>query len=246
VLLLALTLVPGAFALLRGHGRRHREHLERLAKASTAANSTVRDWTRGEVLRDRRFHLLLPGILAPSMVVTAMFFHHLNLADSKAWSHTWITGSYAIYAASTVLTSLASGPMIDRIGAVRLVPFMLVPLALAMLVVAGFDSRWAVWPYMVLLGVNVGIAHTAVAALWAELYGVAHLGAIKSTAAALSVFGSALGPVILGGLMDLGTSMNQACLVFAVYTVLSAVLLVLALRRDRIQPGPDAPEDRQP
>jgi MFS family permease len=245
VLLLILTLVPSAFALLKGHGRRHREHLAHLANASATTTSVVRSWTRAEVLRDTRFYLLLPGILAPSIIVTAMFFHHLNLADSKGWSHTWMTGSYAIYAAATVFTSLASGSIIDRIGAVRLVPFMLAPLALAMLVVVGFASPWAVWPYLVLLGLNAGIAHTAVATLWAELYGVAHLGAIKSLAAALSVFGSALGPVILGGLMDLGVSMGQGCLIFATYTALGAVLMVLALRRAQGEPAEEACSGRR-
>ena len=48
-----------------------------------------------------------------------MFFHHLNLADAKSWSHPWMTGSYVIYALAVVLTSLAVGPAIDRFGAAR-------------------------------------------------------------------------------------------------------------------------------
>jgi len=236
--LLLLVLVPGVFALLRGHGIRHREHMARLADPGTISRSAGRAWSRDEVLRDPRFHFMLPAVLAPSMIVTAMFFHHLNLADSKGWSHTWITGSYLIYAGATVLTSLVSGPLIDRFGAVRLLRYMLAPLALSMVVVATFAAPWVVWPYLGLLGVNIGIAHTAVAAMWPELYGLRHLGAIKSLVAALSVFASALGPVIMGGLMDLGVSVEQVCLLFAGYVMLGSGLLVQGLKREPVTVGP--------
>jgi MFS family permease len=236
--LLLLVLVPGVFALLRGHGARHREHMARLADPGVVSRSPGREWSRDDVLRDTRFHLMLPGILAPSMIVTAMFFHHLNLADAKGWSHTWITGSYLVYAGATVLTSLVSGPLIDRFGALYLLRYMLAPLALAMIVVATFAGPWVVWPYLGLLGINIGIAHTAVAAMWPELYGLRHLGAIKSLVAALSVFASALGPVIMGGLMDLGVSAEQVCLLFAGYVMLGTVLLVQGLKRESMTAVP--------
>lgn len=231
---LAILLIPLAFVLLAGHPDRHRAHLAQMAVADRE-RGTHRpvSWDRAQVLRDPRFYLLLPGILAPSILVTAMFFHHLNLADAKGWSHAWITSSYVAYAIAVVLVSLGCGPIIDRLGAVRVVPFMLAPLAAGLLVVAAFSNPWVAWPYLFLIGVSVGIAHTGVSAMWPEIYGVAHLGAIKSMIAAMSVFGSALGPVIMGGLMDLGATANQVCVVFAAYAALAAVLLTVALRRMR-------------
>ncbi|MDH3379557.1 MAG: MFS transporter [Gammaproteobacteria bacterium] len=227
--LLCVGLIPTVLWLLKGHDKRHRLHLERHAQPTQHGGSLVRSWTRREVLRDTRFYLLLPGLLAPSIVLTAMFFHHLNLADAKGWTHAWITGNYVVYAAATTFTSLASGPLIDRLGAVRLVPFMLAPLAVGMIVVGVFDSGWAVWPYFILAGINVGIAHTAVSAMWAEMYGITHLGAIKSLVAALQVFGSALGPVTMGSLMDLGVSIENVCLLFVGMVVVGAILIRVAL-----------------
>ena len=72
-----------------------------------------------------------------------------------------------------------------------------------------------------------------VAALWAELYGVAHIGSIRSLAAAVSVFGSALGPVSMGTLMDVGLSVEAVCLTFAGYCLAGTVLIWLALFRTR-------------
>ncbi len=230
---LAGLLVPCGFMLLKGHARRHRNHMKGLGEPGSSARGPVRGWTRAQVLKDRRFYLMMPGILAPSLIITAMFFHHLNLADAKGWSHTWITGSYFVFAASTVATALVAGPLIDRFGGTHLLRYMLMPLALAMVAVAMFTGAWVVWLYLGLLGICVGFAHTAVAAMWAELYGVTHLGAIKSLAAALSVFSSALGPVIMGGLMDMGVTAERVCLLFAVYVVSSAVLLARALMPGR-------------
>jgi MFS family permease len=226
---LALILVPAALWLLRGHLERHRAHLAELAAPRATEKLPSRSWTRGEMLRDARFYLLMSGVMVPAVVVTAMFFHHLNLADAKGWSHAWITGSYVIYALAVVMTSLAVGPAIDRFGATRLVPYMLVPMIAGLLLVARFDHPWIAWPYLFLLGVSTAIAHTAVSALWAELYGVGHLGAIRSLASAIGVLASALGPVAMGGLMDLGISIETGCVVFAAYAAVGTVLMGIAL-----------------
>jgi MFS family permease len=180
------------------------------------------------MLRDPRFYLLMPGILAPAFVLTAMFFHHLNLADAKGWSHPWMTGSYVIYALAVIVTSLAVGPAIDRFGAARLVPYMLIPMILAMVVVAQFHAPWIAWPYLFLIGVSTAIAHTAVSAMWAEIYGVTHLGAIRSLATAIGVLASALGPVTLGTLMDHGVSIETGCLLFAAYATIGTLFMGIA------------------
>jgi len=225
----AFILIPVLLWLLKGHGERHRSHVSRMSDPAALAHGVV-SWTRGQVMRDGRFYLVLVGILAPPLILTALFFHHLNLAHAKGWSDAWITGNYVVYAVATVATSLSSGPLIDRLGAVRLVPFMLAPLALAMIVIGLFDNPFAVWPYFIFAGLSTGIGHTSVSAMWAEVYGVQHLGAIKSLVAALAVFSSALGPVAMGGLMDLGVPIGVVCLIFAAYAAAGAVSIMIGLK----------------
>ena len=237
-LVLAFVLLPAALWLLKGHVDRHRAHLVQLAAPRASEESHGRSWTRAEMLRDPRFYLLMTGILAPSFVLTAMFFHHLNLADAKGWSHGWITGSYVIYALAVVVTSLAVGPTIDRFGAARLVPYMLIPMIAAMVVVAQFHAAWIAWPYLFLIGVSTAIAHTAVSAMWAEIYGVTHLGAIRSLATAIGVLASALGPVTLGTLMDHGISIETGCLLFAAYAAIGSVSMTIALKVRVTRPRP--------
>lgn len=227
-LLLLILVVPVVSILLRGQTS-VQSRADTVVSAEQGDATSRRSWTLGEMMRDVRFLLMLPGLTAPSAIITALFFHHLNIAENKGWSAEWITGSYGIYALFITLTSLVAGPFIDRLGAVRLVPFMLVPLVLALLTLAFFQTHLSVWLYLMLIGIHTGISHTAVSAMWAELYGVVHLGAIKSFATAISVFASAVGPVTFGLLLDKEVTVELICVFLAVYTLLAGVLLMFAL-----------------
>ncbi len=229
--LVALGVGPVSLWLLRGHGERHRAHERRLSDAARGGAHAQRSWTRGEMLRDTRFWLLTPAVLSPSLIVTALFFHHLNLADAKGWSHAWITGNYVLYAIATVCTALVVGPLVDRLGALKVLPALLAPIALALAVVALGDAAWIVVPYLALLGLSSGVTQTLLTAMWAELYGVMHLGAIKSLVAAMRVFSSALGPVSAGALMDAGVSLDAVCVGYIGLAAAATALMLVALAR---------------
>ena len=237
-LALGAGLLPAIAWLLRGHEERHRDHLARIARPERDSEPAPASWTRAQVLRDPVFYLLMPGILAPALILTAMFFHHLNLADAKGWSHGWITGSYGIYAVAVIAASLVSGRLVDRYGAARPMRYTLLPLVAGMVLVALAGDPFSAWPYLVLIGLSTGLALTATPALWAELYGLAHLGAIRSMATALGVFATALGPITMGGLMDLGLTIESVCLLFAAYAAAGAVLIAVALAGKRARARP--------
>lgn len=231
---LAICLLPAVWWLLRHHDARHRDHLVRKTasgNAKTGHAALAPAWSRAEVLRHGTFYLLLPAVLAPPFISTALFFFHLELAAVKGWSAAWITGNYWVFALGTVLALLAAGPLIDRITAVRVLPGFLVPMILGLLVIWGFDQ--AVWalPYLFLLGLTSGVAFTALTALWAEIYGVGHLGAIRSLVASLQVLSSALGPVVMGVLLDASVSVESIYGLFALYCVGATGLQMLGLRR---------------
>jgi len=230
-LLVLIAAIPALYFLARGRAKLHVNPKRVPNAGSDALGARLTGWTRAEVLRDSRFYLLLPGLLCPSIVITAMFFHHLNLADLKGWSHQWVTGSYVLYAAAATLTSLVAGQLVDRFGAIRIVFATLLPQGAGLIFLAALDSNLAFLPYILLIGVTTGFSHTVVAALWAELYGIAHIGSIRSLAAALSVFGSAFGPVTMGTMMDLGISAERVCIIFAAYCLAGTTLIWFALNR---------------
>ena len=237
-LVLALVLPLILWALLRGS---HIGPPQPSAAGVGASDGAAGSWTRREVLHDGRFYLLLPAVLAPSFVGTALFFHHLTLAEIKGWSAAWLTGSYWVYAVGTVLATLTAGPLIDRITAVRVLPGFLLPLAVGLLIIWAFDDPVWAWPYLFLMGLTSGIAYTAITALWAEVYGLRHLGAIRSLTVAISVFASALGPAVMGRLMDGGVTVETICLFFALYCLIASLLLAVALKGMARRSLPDVP-----
>ena len=238
---LALFLVPLLLWLLRGHGDRHRYFLARAAAPTsqddakpspgTAASTRRRQWTRAEVLRDPRFYLLCFAITAPSFIVTGLFFHQAPLAFAKGWTLAWMASAFVAYTVGAISANLAFGPLIDRYGARRILPYYLYPLVLACLAIVLFDHPMTAIALTLLLGLTSGGGQTLVGAAWPEFYGVMHLGGIRALVMSMSVGASALSPVTLGWLIDRGVSMETMALGFLAYLALAIGCIMVALAR---------------
>jgi MFS family permease len=253
---LALFLIPLALWLLKGHGVRHRFFLARTATETddaeidrpgaqdgpeiTTETARRRQWTRAEVVRDPRFYLLCFAITAPSFIVTGLFFHQAHLAFAKGWTLTWMASAFVAYTVGAIGANLAFGPLIDRYGARRLLPFYLYPLVLACLTIILFDHPLAAVALTLLLGLSSGGGQTLIGAAWPEFYGVLHLGAIRALVMSMGVGASALSPVTLGWLIDRGVAMEAMALGFMVYLVLAITSILAALARA----APDTPQSK--
>lgn len=187
---------------------------------------------QGEVLRDWRFWLLLPGLLSSSMIVTGIFFHHVHIVAAKDWSLGLFAATFTVYALGAVASSLTSGWLVDKLGARRPLIFFPLVLAWGCLMLAVGDSFAFGVLMMLLFGVVSGGQSTTVNALWAELYGTAHLGAIRALGMALMVFGSAVSPIIFGAVFDLGMPVEGLAFACALYAVLAGMLFIPALRQE--------------
>jgi MFS family permease len=182
--------------------------------------TAVKSWTRSQVLRDVMFYALMPSLLAPSFIITGIFFHQVHLVEVKGWTLGLFAGGYPLFAACSVVTGLWAGIAIDRWSAARLLPIYLLPLAGGLLVLAGFSGAWAGYGFMLLAGLSVGISATIAGALWAEIYGIAYLGAIRALATSLMVLATAIAPGIMGWLIDAGIGLETQFVWMAVYIVL--------------------------
>lgn len=188
------------------------------------------DWTRRQVLGDPVFYGLLPATLGPPFISTGIFFHQVHLMDEKGWDISTFPAVFPFFAASTVITSLASGWAIDRWNSVVLLPLFLLPMGLGALLLGISASSAVAGVFMVLLGATIGSGQTMSGAIWPELYGTTHLGAIRALMAAVMVFGTALAPGIVGWLLDVGVSMETQMLFMAGYTVAASGFLWYVMR----------------
>ena len=227
---IAITLIPSTIFFLKNHQTFHKRYFQKTENRENILKDNCKSWTRGQMLRDVRFYLMLPGILSPALIITALFFHHLNIADSKGWTGEWLTGTYVIYAITGTITMLIAGQLIDKYRATSVIQFMLFPLAIGCFLLSITNNHLGAIPYMFMLGIHTGFAHTTISALWAELYGVKYLGTIKSFYMAMMVIASAIGPPSMGFLIDTGLSIPFICIIFGLIALSGNLLLMIALR----------------
>ena len=98
------------------------------------------------------------------------------------------------------------------------------------------DAAWILLPYLVLTGLSTGMTHTLVSALWPDLYGRRHLGAIRAMTTAIAVFATAASPVLLGYLFDLGASLTAIGIGLTAYALFGLVLCNIAVRMPERRP----------
>ena len=88
-----------------------------------------------------------------------------------------------------------------------------------------FQNPYSAFIFMGLLGITNGLTNVLLSSLWAEIYGVNHLGSIKALTGSLMVFSTALATAIFGLLIDLGYSIENIGLLCSIYTVISIVIV---------------------
>lgn len=177
--------------------------------------TTLRLW------RDRRLLLTLPCVLASPFISTGFFFIQARLAAEKHWSLEFLAACFVGYAVARAFALLAIGPVIDKFGATRLLPFFLVPQGIAMATIALVSGKIGAPIYLISTGISAGIAATMATALWVEMYGVEELARVRSSVEAATVVATGLAPIVAGSLIDAGVPLTiQAggCL-FAVVAV---------------------------
>ena len=188
----------------------------------------VRSWTRAEVMRDPIFWILLSGVLAPGFIGTTIFYHQNYMTTLNSWPPALFAESLVVLASTTVVCALAMGAVVDRIGANKVLPFFLLPLAAACFAMAMSGPAYSLFIVMVLLGISYGISSTLFGSLWPENYGVSHLGSIRSITVSAMVIATAAGPGLTGTLIDHGIPLPTQMVSFGGYCLLAAGAMTLA------------------
>ena len=187
----------------------------------------IKSWTRKEVLKDLKFYTMLPSLLAPSFIITGIVINQGFIIESKEWDEYTIAKAFMFYSVLTVVTLFLSGLLVDKFTSKKLLPFLNIPLLLSMIVLIVLKHPYSAFIFMSLLGVTNGLANVLLSSLWAEIYGVKHLGAIKALTGSLMVFSTALATAIFGLLIDLGYSIENIATICSVYTIISITLVLI-------------------
>ncbi len=185
---------------------------------------SIGHWNRRQILSHWQFYTLVPTYIAPGFLATGLVLYQFSLADEKAWTHALMASSFVSFGISRLVFAFLIGPLIDRFGAKQLFSLQLLPLGLAMVLMAYSDHPVTPFVYNGLIGISLGIGSSTTSALWAELYGTKHLGAIKSLMSTIGIFGTALSPILVGTLLDRGIPFSTQLLWYTVALLVSGGL----------------------
>ena len=238
--LIALSVFPVLPFLLRDMPARNNALEARLADdarvLAAQPGSRRRQWTRGEVLRDGRFWLIVPMLLAQSGIFTGLFFHIVSVLEEKGWNPELWPYYWSFYPIAAFALNPVAGWLVDKFTATRLFPFSLLPFGLGLLLLGALTPFAAMMLCLLLLAIAVAFYGTTFNTLWPELYGVQHLGKVRTLSTTAVVFVSASGPLVMGGLKDLGVSYSTQCVFGGVFIFFACGVAWLALRNTDSRP----------
>jgi len=219
--LMILVALPSIYLLMQ------KERIPRGQVVKSEDAGGQRQWTHAEVLADPLFWIMLTGVVAPSFIGTSVFFHQVHIGEVKGWSRELIASSLAVAAIATIVFSLISGWLIDRYSARQMLPMFLLPLGVANVLLGWLDGPAIIIIFMLLHGISQGISNTLFGALWPEVYGTRHLGAVRSLIMAAMVIGSALGPGATGWLIDIGVGFEFQLVAMGLYCLVTCAMMAI-------------------
>jgi len=185
-------------------------------------------WSRTKVIRDYRFFIFLPGVLISPFLLTGLFLYQTQLAAYKGWEIETLAAGFVAFAIARSSFSLISGILVDRFKAARLFPFFLLPFLTGLVILSLSGHELIVFAYLFLAGTTEGFGANVKTSLYAELYGTANLGAIRSMMSMFMVTSTAVSPILFGYLLDLGISFGtiiHGAVILVIISVLSAMFI---------------------
>ena len=173
-----------------------------------------------EIIKDKRFLIIMPTSFILSYTATAVIFYQYVFVEQKEWSVTLYASFFTVYAITRLLFSLFGGVWVDRFTAKTLFRFYLIPIVLGLLSFAFINSIIGALIFLILMGITVGMAGTIKTSILAEVYGIKKLGTIRSLFTMFMVMSTALGPLVVGIMIDNGLGIDIIMSSMAVIVIL--------------------------
>ena len=193
-------------------------------QSRTNAPDTPTAFNRGDMLRDRAFWLAIIWLVfVPSFTVTGLLFHQIYLAELKSVSLMLWAANYSFYAIAAMIGSIASGILVDRFTAHRIVALTQLPVVIFSLLLWMSDGPVVLALFFMMFGLCSGMPQTALSSLLAERYGTAHLGEIKAVTLPINVLASAGAPIIMGVMIDAGAGLGALMSLLAGFGLISTL-----------------------
>ncbi len=210
--------------------------LEEAAEYSASSKNRVSttsevQWTRRDAVRTRTIWLVIGAYGTATIGMGAMLLHMVPYLTDAGFSKGAAGVLFSLMAWSALLSKPLWGMLMDSFHArfLSALGFGVAAVAIfTLLFAARTQSEVAVAIVLGLYGFSVGGTVPLQETVWASYFGRMHLGEIRSVAMPFSIIFSAGGPLLAGDLYDRTGSYQAAFLIFAAFSLVGMMLVLLA------------------
>ena len=213
--------IPFLFLSLKNQNTRHLNF-----KENNKEIKNRRKWRTREIIFEKKFYVYLPLSISAPFIGTGLMFHQVFIANQKNWTLEMLASGYVLLGVFSIIGLILGGSIVDRFTARKVIMYKPLPLFLAIIILIFFDGYLAMFIYLSLLGLNMGIGSPLIGSLWAELYGLESLGVVKALLHATAAFASALSPVIFGYIIDFGMGIVVIGIISIIIIIYSTFLTI--------------------
>ena len=195
--------------------------VEKEVEYSNENNSTLM-LRRKDAIKDLAFWLVIIWLMVvPGFTITGIFFHQIHLSELKNIPLWFWSTNYVWYAIASISGAFFSGLLVDKYSAHKIASVTQLPMLFACFLLWFGNEKISLALFFIFFGLAGGMLQPMVNSLLAERYGTKWLGEIKSLIWALSVFSSALSPIIMGLMIDTGSGLTELMLLLVCLSAFS-------------------------
>ncbi|MFN2744997.1 MULTISPECIES: MFS transporter [unclassified Bacillus (in: firmicutes)] len=175
------------------------------------------DWTLKEAMKTGSFWYVLICVSIPALVNTGITFHLLSILGENSLSPQVAANVLSLMALIGFPITMVSGFLLEKIKTNLLLAFIFILELILLLLLLGTNSIGAAILFGVVWGVASGLERITLNIIWPNYFGRRYIGSIKGIAMAVTVVGSAFGPLPFGVGFD----------IFQSYTPVLVMLMIL-------------------
>jgi MFS family permease len=191
----------------------------------------ARPWgvKRREAARSRMFWALTGGVFTTGLIGTAMAFHQISILGEQGLTPIQAAANFIPQTVAGLLATLGTGALVDHLRPRWVLAASMTTLSGAVLMLPLVGPDWTAILFGAAIGAAGGSARALEAAALPRFFGTVYLGSIRGTVMALTVVGTAIGPLVLA----LGHAASGSYVpALRWLLVLPAVVVVLGLTAD--------------
>lgn len=210
---------------------------------SAAAAIDEPGFTLAGALRTPAFWVFGIASSTYGLIAAGISLFNESILVERGFEKTLFYDATMITVAVSLASNLLCGRLIGRVPVGRLMAVAMAVLATSLYCLPQATARWHVVLYACGMGVAGGMVTVLYFAIWAHAFGRPHLGRIQGVAQMLTVFASAVGPLLLAECQErLGSYVPMFRGLAVAVAVLSFAALVVRVPRPadapRFEPAP--------